>query len=96
MALDPAYEAAPGVPLAATALGELHLLMVGGDKAAERERLGKEIAKLEKELEATERKLTNQSFVDRAPAEVVAEHRQRKIDFAEKLKQLRAARESLP
>ena len=96
VALDPAYEAAPGVPLAATALGELHLLMVGGDKAAERERLGKEIAKLEKELEATERKLTNQSFVDRAPAEVVAEHRQRKIDFAEKLKQLRAARESLP
>ena len=95
VALDAGYEAAPGVPLAATALGELHLLIVGGDKDAERERLEKEIGKLEKELEATVRKLSNSSFVDKAPPEVVAEHQQRKIDFAEKLKQLRAAREIL-
>ncbi|HMJ06601.1 MAG TPA: valine--tRNA ligase [Chthoniobacterales bacterium] len=95
VALEPAYEAAPGVPLAATALGELHLLVAGGDKEAEGERLDKEIAKLEKELEATVRKLANSSFVDRAPADVVAEHRQRETDFREKLKQLRAARASL-
>ncbi len=96
VALDPAYDAAPGVPIAATALGKLHLLIAGGDTEAERERLAKEIVKLEKELEATHRKLGNASFVDRAPAEVVAEHRQREVDFAEKLKQLRAAQASLP
>ncbi|MEP6822133.1 MAG: valine--tRNA ligase [Chthoniobacterales bacterium] len=95
ISLDPGYEAAPGVPIAATAVGELHLIISGGDEDAERERLDKEIAKLEKDLEATVRKLSNSSFVDRAPPEVVEEHKQRKIDFAEKLKQLRAARSSL-
>ena len=41
------------------------------------------------------RKLSNSSFVDKAPPEVVAEHKQRQVDFAEKLTQLRAARASL-
>ncbi len=95
IALDPSYQAAPGVPLAATALGELHLIIAGGDKEAEGERLDKEIAKLEKDLEATVRKLSNASFVDKAPREVVAEHKKRQTDFSEKLKQLRAARASL-
>ncbi len=67
----------------------------GGCRRLERERLDKEIAKLEKELDATVRKLSNASFVEKAPPDVVAEHKQRKIDFAEKLKQLRAARASL-
>ncbi|MGI9173487.1 MAG: class I tRNA ligase family protein, partial [Chthoniobacterales bacterium] len=96
LVMEAKYEAAPGVPLAATALGKLFLIIAGGDQAAERERLEKEIAKLEKELEATSRKLENSSFVDRAPAAVVEEHQQRKVAFLEKLQQLRAARENLP
>jgi valyl-tRNA synthetase len=84
------------VPVAATDLGELYLLTPpAADPKAERERLDKEIAKLEKELEATARKLANSSFVDNAPREVVEEHRQRKVTFSDKLTQLRAARAAL-
>ncbi|MGI8821611.1 MAG: valine--tRNA ligase [Chthoniobacterales bacterium] len=94
--IEPGYAAATGVPVAVTDLGELYLLAdMQADPAAERERLEKEIAKVEKELEATERKLASSSFVDRAPREVVDEHRQREKDSGEKLKQLRAARDAL-
>jgi valyl-tRNA synthetase len=93
--LDVAYSAAPGVPVAVTPLGELHLLIAGGDEAAERERLEKEIAKCEEELRTVEAKLANSSFVDRAPAVVVEEHRKRKIDFTEQLTQLTRARDAL-
>ncbi|MFN2477074.1 MAG: valine--tRNA ligase [Chthoniobacterales bacterium] len=90
------YAPPAGVPMAATDLGELFLITaMDVDAPAERERLDKEIAKLEKEFDATAKKLANSSFVDRAPADVVAEHRQRKTEFAEKLVQLRRARESL-
>jgi valyl-tRNA synthetase len=65
------------------------------DKAAERERLDKRIADVEAQLRATEAKLANKSFVDRAPKEVVEEHRQRKENFAEQLKKLKEARDKL-
>src|SRR5262249_17036226 len=59
------------------------------DKAAERERLEKQIAKAETELQTVESNLSNKSFVDRAPKQVVEEHRQRKATFAEQLKKLK-------
>ncbi len=94
--IEPAYTAATGVPVAVTDLGELYLVTeINADAGAERERLEKEIAKLENELKATNRKLANSSFVDRAPADVVEEHRQRVVKFTEKLAQLRTAREGL-
>jgi valyl-tRNA synthetase len=93
--LDPEYKAEAGVPVAPTKLGELFLVIAGGDKKAERERLDKEIAKVENELRTVDDKLSNSSFVDRAPADVVKEHRQRKTDFSERLSQLRRAREGL-
>ena len=93
--LDARYEAAAGVPVAATPLGELHLLMSGGDKEAERERLDKEIAKLEQELRTVGKKLANSSFVDNAPPAVVEEHRRRKTNFTERLAQLTRARDLL-
>ncbi len=96
MTLDGEYVAPAGVPVAATDSGELYLLaQMNADSGAERERLDKETVKLEKELEAAHRKLSNSSFVEKAPPEVVAEHRQRKIDFSEKLAQLKAARAAL-
>ena len=79
-----------GSSLAAVTLGELSL-----DRAAERERLEKEIAKLETDLKVTEAKLANASFVERAPKSVVEEHQQRRDDFRTRLAQLRQARASL-
>jgi valyl-tRNA synthetase len=93
--VDPEFQPEAGVPVAMTPLGELYLEMAGGDKAAERERLDKEIARLENELRTVEAKLANASFVHRAPAAVVEEHRQRKTDFTDQLTQLRQARAAM-
>jgi valyl-tRNA synthetase len=95
LTLDPKYQPEAGVPVGMTPLGELYLLIAGGDKSAERDRLDKEIAKLENELRIVEAKLSNASFVDKAPPAVVQEHRQRKSDFSEQLAQLRKARAAM-
>jgi valyl-tRNA synthetase len=92
---DPQYQPGPGVPVALTPFGELFLLIAGGDELAERDRLEKEIARLENEVRTVEAKLSNASFVDRAPPAVVQEHRQRKVDFSEQLMQLRKARAAM-
>ena len=89
------YEAEAGVPVAVTPLGELFLAIAAGDKTAERERLDKEIAKVEAELRTVDGKLKNKSFVDRAPAAVVKEHRQRLKDFSAQLEKLKQARQGL-
>jgi valyl-tRNA synthetase len=59
------------------------------DAAAERERLGKEIAKKEAELKSAEARLANKSFVDRAPAEVVEQMKSRLADSTQILHKLR-------
>jgi valyl-tRNA synthetase len=92
--INPDYKAAVGMPAATTSAGEI-VLAVEVDPAAERERLDKEIAKIESELKAAETKLKDKSFIDRAPAAVVEEHRQRKKDFSDQLKKLKKARASL-
>jgi valyl-tRNA synthetase len=53
------------------------MLHVEVDPAAERERLSKESVRLEGEIEKAKEKLANRSFVDKAPAKVVDEHRAR-------------------
>ena len=83
------------IVLAATKLGELFLFREEADRASERDRLEKEIAKLESDLRATEAKLGNPSFTERAPAAVVEEHRRRRDDLTKRLTQLRQARASL-
>jgi valyl-tRNA synthetase len=93
--LDPDFQPEAGVPVAVTPLGELHLIMATADKAGELERLDKEIARLQGELRTVEAKLSNASFVERAPAAVVQEHRQRQADFSEQLAQLRQARAAM-
>ncbi|HEX4629907.1 MAG TPA: valine--tRNA ligase [Chthoniobacterales bacterium] len=93
--LDPKFQAEAGVPVAVTPLGELFLIIATADKAAERERLDKEIARLDGELRTVNAKLSNASFVERAPAAVVEEHRKRKTDFSEQLSQLRQARAAM-
>jgi valyl-tRNA synthetase len=62
--------------------GESRLaLHVEIDVAAETERLGKEIARLQGEIARAQAKLGNQSFVARAPAAVVAQEQQRVAEF---------------
>ena len=88
--VEPEFVAKPGVPVAMTPLGQVFIPLDGiVDLSAEKERLTKEIAKLEAEIETVRKKLGNESFVARAPAAIVAEHRQREKDFLTKLLQLR-------
>src|SRR5437773_1126734 len=63
--LDPKYRAQAGHPVAITPLGEIFLTVGAADEARERERLDKEIAKLEYDLRTVESKLQDRSFVDR-------------------------------
>ena len=53
------------------------------DFAAERERLNKELESLNRNLEGYARKLSNASFVERAPANVVAEEKRRQAEALE-------------
>jgi valyl-tRNA synthetase len=87
--IDPEFVAKPGVPFGVTPLGQVFIPLEGIiDLSVEKERLTKEIAKLDAELEIVRKKLGSESFVARAPAAVVAEHRQREKDFLARLGQL--------
>ncbi|MEO1962513.1 MAG: class I tRNA ligase family protein, partial [Cycloclasticus sp.] len=86
-------------PQSATALvGDMQVLIpMAGliDKDAELERLNKEIEKLEKENSRISGKLSNASFVDKAPAAVVEKEKAKQADISSKLNNLNEQKEKI-
>ena len=76
-------------------MGEIGIKVASRDRDAERARLDKEIGKIEKEVRTVEDKLRDKSFVERAPAAIVEEHRRRLRDFSAQLTKLKQALEGL-
>ncbi len=88
--VDAAFSPTQGTPSALTPLGTLFLPLEGLiDVEAERARIGKEVAKVESELEKVIAKLADEKFTSKVPQKVLDEHQQRKTDWQEKLAKLK-------
>ncbi|HXC41840.1 MAG TPA: valine--tRNA ligase [Burkholderiales bacterium] len=79
----------------AIAAGCRLMLKIEIDVGAERERLDKEIARLEAEVQKASTNLANPSFVERAPKAVVEQFKARLSGFEETLVKLKAQRKKL-
>ena len=71
------------------------MLDIKVDVAAERERIAKEITRVEGEITKASTRLANESFVARAPAQIVAQERERLAGFHATLEKLKPQLERL-
>ncbi|MBC7490588.1 MAG: valine--tRNA ligase, partial [Glaciimonas sp.] len=83
-------EKLPESPAPVSIFGNVKLMLkVETDVSAERERLNKEVMRLEAEITKAQVKLSNESFVTRAPAQVVTQEQERVANFSDTLFKLR-------
>ena len=94
--VDPAFQPKKGTPVALTPLGELFLPLDGLiDVEAETTRVGKEIAKVQSELEKVRAKLADTNFTAKVPQKVLDDHTQREADWSAQLAKLKTMLEAL-
>ena len=94
--VDSAYAPRKGTPAARSAMGEVFLPLDGlVDVEAEKDRLQKQLTKIESEIEKVNAKLGNPNFVEKVPPEVLQENKDRLADWQEKEAQTRGALEYL-
>jgi valyl-tRNA synthetase len=75
---------------------EIYVPLVGIiDLNAERKRLEKEITRLQGLIDSIGRKLTNASFVERAPKDVVEKEREKQKNITSNMEKLKASLEQL-
>jgi valyl-tRNA synthetase len=85
-----------GTPSILTEIGTVSMPLEGLiDLEAEKARVTTEIAKVEAELEKVNAKLADQSFVEKVPAAVLGDHRQRHTKWSEKLETLKTTLKTL-
>ena len=88
--IDCKQDELPNVDAPVSIVGEFRLMLkVEIDVKVERERLMKEIARIEVEVIKAKSKLTNPGFVERAPASVVVQEEERLTAFNAKLDKLK-------
>ncbi len=87
--VDASYDKGRNTPATLTPLGEVSLPLDGvTDVNAVRSRLAKEREKALAEIVKVDAKLGSETFMSRAPEEIVQEHRQRRVDFIAQAAQL--------
>ncbi len=90
------FAAKKGTPTAHTPMGELFLPLEGlVDVEAEKARLKKEVEKAEAEIAKVEQKLSNPSFTQKVPPQVLQDHQQRLVEWQGKRDHAKAALEAL-
>ena len=92
----PAWQAAAQAAPVAVAGGARLALHLEIDAAAERARLGKEIARIEGEIAKTQAKLGNEAFVAKAPPAVIEQEKTRAATFGATLARLQEQLAQLP
>jgi valyl-tRNA synthetase len=86
---ETAWAAAAQAAPVAVAGGTRLCLHMEIDKAAEKSRIGKELARIEGEITKVNGKLGNEAFVAKAPPAVIEQERKRLADFSATVERLR-------
>ena len=84
LTVDAAFAPAQAMPSTITPLGTLFMSLGAVDVAAEREKLSKQLAEVDRNLAGVQAKLGNENFVSRAPAAVIEQQRTLLASLTEK------------